>query len=151
MENIGKGIERTFQSKNMSSKLETLMESVMNDSDVQAFILEHREQLSDDDIVKSYAKLYEFVQEKKKFQLKAENMIAPGYEPRLFMNFHYIDVTYVPTKGLLEKQAQAEIRSRVKAMDMPKDIREARLDGFERTSERKEAFHEALKFINEFD
>ncbi len=123
----------------------------MNDSDVQAFILEHREQLSDDDIVKSYAKLYEFVQEKKKFQLKAENMIAPGYEPRLFMNFHYIDVTYVPTKGLLEKQAQAEIRSRVKAMDMPKDIREARLDGFERTSERKEAFHEALKFINEFE
>ena len=78
-------------------------------------------------------------------------MIAPGYEPRLFMNFHYIDVTYVPTKGLLEKQAQAEIRSRVKAMDMPKDIREARLDGFERTSERKEAFHEALKFINEFE
>ena len=68
MENIGKGIERTFQSKNMSSKLETLMESVMNDSDVQAFILEHREQLSDDDIVKSYAKLYQFVQEKKKFQ-----------------------------------------------------------------------------------
>lgn len=151
MENIGKGLEQTLQSKNLNGKLDQLMTEVMNDEDVQTFIMEHREQLTDDDIVKSYAKLYEFVQEKKKFQLKDATMIAPGYEPRLFMNFHFIDVTYVPTKNLLEKQAQAEIRSRVKAMDMPKDIREARLDRFELTSERKEAFQEAFKFINEFE
>ncbi|MEG0286044.1 MAG: primosomal protein DnaI [Vagococcus sp.] len=151
MENIGKGIEKTLKSKNLTEKLDSLMAEVMTDKDVQAFILEHREALTDDDIVKSYAKLYEFVQEKKKFQLKDPTMIAPGYEPRLFMNFHFIDVTYVPTEHLLEKQAQAEIRSRVKAMDMPKDIREARLDKFELTSERKEAFQEAFKFINEFE
>jgi primosomal protein DnaI len=134
MENIGKGIERTLQSKNLTNKLDQLMAEVMNDSDVQAFINEHREQLSDDDIVKSYAKLYEFVQEKKKF-----------------MNFHFVDVTYVPTESLLKKQAQAEIKARVKAMDMPKDIRDARLENFELTSERKEAFQEAFKFINEFE
>ncbi|MBO0419249.1 primosomal protein DnaI [Vagococcus fluvialis] len=151
MENIGKGIERTLQSKNLTNKLDQLMAEVMNDSDVQAFINEHREQLSDDDIVKSYAKLYEFVQEKKKFELNDPTMIAPGYEPRLFMNFHFVDVTYVPTESLLKKQAQAEIRARVKAMDMPKDIRDARLENFELTSERKEAFQEAFKFINEFE
>ena len=151
MENIGKGIEKTLQSKNLTSKLDKLMEEVMNDSDVQEFITQHRDQLTDDDIVKSYAKLYEFVQEKKKFQLKDPTMIAPGYEPRLYMNFHFIDVTYVPTEHLLQKQAQAEIRSRVKAMDMPKDIRDARLEQFELTSERKEAFQEAFKFINNFE
>lgn len=151
MENIGKGIEKTLKSKNLTDKLNQLMSEVMEDKDVQAFIMAHRDELTDDDIVKSYAKLYEFVQEKKKFELKDPAMIAPGYEPRLFMNFHFIDVTYVPTEHLLEKQAQAEIRSRVKAMDMPKDIREARLDKFELTSERKEAFQEAFKFINEFE
>ncbi|MBO0477291.1 primosomal protein DnaI [Vagococcus sp. DIV0080] len=151
MENIGKGLEKTLRSKNLTNKLDALMAEVMSDNDVKSFIEAHREQLSDDDIVKSYAKLYEFVQEKKKFQLNDPNMIAPGYEPRLFMNFHFIDVTYVPTESLLKKQAQAEVRSRVKAMDMPKDIREARLDQFELTSERKEAFQEAFRFINEFE
>ncbi len=151
MENIGKGIERTLQSKNLTNKLEQLMAEVMNDSDVQVFISEHREQLSDDDIVKSYAKLYEFVQEKKKFELNDPTMIAPGYEPRLFMNFHFVDVTYVPTENLLKKQAQAEIRSRVKAMDMPKDIREASFTNYERTNERVLAINEALNFIDEYE
>ena len=151
MENIGKGLDRTLKSKNLTSKLDKLMEEVMQDKDVQEFITEHREQLTDDDIVKSYAKLYEFVQEKKKYELKDASMIAPGYEPRLFMNFHYIDVTYVPTENLIQKQEQAIIRNRVKAMDMPKDIREARLDKFELTTERIEAFQEAVKFIDEFE
>lgn len=151
MENIGEGLDRTLKSKNLTNKLDKLMEEVMLDKDVQNFINEHRDQLTDDDIVKSYAKLYEFVQEKKKYELKDESMIAPGYEPRLFMNFHYIDVTYVPTENLIQKQEQATIRSRVKAMDMPKDIREARLDKFELTTERIEAFQEAVKFIDEFE
>ena len=151
MENIGKGIERTLQSKNLTNKLDQLMAEVMNDSDVQAFINEHREQLSDDDIVKSYAKLYEFVQEKKKFELNDPTMIAPGYEPRLFMNFHFVDVTYVPTESLLKKQAQAEIRARVKAMDMPKDIRDASFANYERTNERVLAINEALNFIDEYE
>ncbi len=151
MENIGKGIDRTLKAKNLTGKLDRLMEEVMNDLDVQQFIQDNREKLTDDDIVKSYAKLYEFVQEKKKFELKDATMIAPGYEPRLFMNFHFIDVTYVPTESLIKQKKQSVIRNRVKAMDMPKDIREARLDRFELTSERKEAFQEAVKFINEFE
>ncbi len=48
-------------------------------------------------------------------------MIAPGYEPRLMLNFHYIDVTYVPTADLIARQKEEEIRNRVRAMDMPKD------------------------------
>ena len=47
-------------------------------------------------------------------------MIAPGYEPRLMLNFHYIDVTYVPTADLIARQKEEEIRNRVRAMDMPK-------------------------------
>ncbi len=54
---------------------------------------------------------------------------------RISMNFHYIDVTYVPTAALLARQKEEEIRSRVKAMDMPKDVREAILRNFDTTSE----------------
>lgn len=151
MENIGKGLEETLKTNNLAGKFEKIMADVLGDEDVQTFINHHREDLSDNDIMKSYAKLYEFVQEKKKFQLNDPSMIAPGYEPKLFMNFHYIDVTYVPTESLLEKQAEAEIRNRVKAMDMPKDIREARLERFDMTNERKEAFAEAIRFINSYE
>ena len=38
-------------------------------------------------------------------------MIAPGYEPRLMLNFHYIDVTYVPTADLIARQKEEEIRN----------------------------------------
>lgn len=150
MEDVGKEMEKVIKEKNWSERFNELVQDVMKDSDVIAFIQEHREELTQDDIDKSYSKLYEFVQEKRKFKLNDPTMIAPGYEPQLFMNFHYIDVTYVPTEALIKKQQEDEIRSRVKAMDMPKDIREASMDSFQITAERKEALQEAFNFVKNY-
>lgn len=77
-------------------------------------------------------------------------MIAPGYEPKLTLNFHYVDVTYVPTEALLARQKQEEIKSRVKAMDMPKDIQSASFENFERTDGRGYASLEALDFVEQY-
>ena len=75
-------------------------------------------------------------------------MIAPGYEPRLALNFHFIDVTYVPTQELLAHQRQEEIRSRIKAMDMPKDIQEANFcSSMKVLPGRGEALMAAVEFI----
>ena len=49
------------------------------------------------------------------------------------LNFHYIDVTYVPTADLIARQEE-EIRNRVRAMDMPKDVR-ANLRDFDPSSQ----------------
>ena len=43
-----------------------MMEEVLADPDVRQFIEEHKGKLTQEDIEKSFAKLYEFVQEKKK-------------------------------------------------------------------------------------
>ncbi|MGY3747946.1 primosomal protein DnaI [Vagococcus salmoninarum] len=150
MEDVGKEMEKVIKEKNWSERFNELVQVVMKDPDVIAFIQEHREELTQEDIDKSYSKLYEFVQEKRKFKLNDPTMIAPGYEPQLFMNFHYIDVTYVPTEALIKKQQEDEIRSRVKAMDMPKDIREASMDSFQITAERKEALQEAFNFVKNY-
>lgn len=147
MEDVGREMNKVIRQNNWADRFDELVTEVLKDEDVRKFIEEHREVLTDEDINKSYAKLYEFVQEKRKFKLNDPNMIAPGYEPQLFLNFHFIDVTYVPTAELLAQQAEAEIRSRVKAMDMPKDIREASIDHFEITAERKEALQEGFQFI----
>ena len=150
MEDVGREIKKVIRQNNWNDKFDELVQDVMQDEDVQAFIATHREQLTEEDIVKSYAKLYEYVQEKRKFKLNDPLMIAPGYEPRLLMNFHFIDVTYVPTDELLAQQAEAAIRSRVKAVAMPRDIREARIDNFEITAERKEALQAGFQFINDY-
>ncbi|MFK4567748.1 primosomal protein DnaI [Enterococcus sp. UD-01] len=151
MEDVGKEFTKMIQNRDYTERYQDLMAKVLQDSDVQAFISENRERLTDEDIQKSYAKLYEFVQEKRKFQLNDPTMIAPGYEPRLAMNFHYIDVTYIPTEALIAKQREEEIRKRVKAMDMPKDIKEATLDRFDLSSEgRVRALSEASDFLENY-
>ncbi len=151
MEDVGREMSKVLQSRELDERFDTLIQAVLNDEDVQAFILENRERLTDADIQKSYAKLYEFVQEKKKFQLKDPTMLAPGYEPQLFLNFHYIDVAYIPTKDLLLKQREAMIRSRVRAMNMPKDIREAKLVQFTQTKERSQALDAVMDFLDAYE
>ncbi|AQP52884.1 primosomal protein DnaI [Vagococcus penaei] len=151
MNNIGKELGQKMTNKSRMEKFQKLRQITFEDADVKAFIDKHRDVLTEDDVEKSLSKLFEFIQEKRKFQLNDPTMFAPGYEPQLFLNFHYIDVTYVPTKDLLEQKRQQEIKNRVKAVDMPKDIQEATLSGFEMTTERKEALQLALKFINDYE
>lgn len=151
MEDVGKEMSKIIQKRDMNERYNELVESVLKDKDVQQFIEENRARLTDEDIRKSYSKLYEFVQEKRKYQLNDPSMIAPGYEPRLTLNFHYIDVTYMPTEALIAKQKEEEIRKRVRAMDMPKDVREATLNRFDTASQgRAQAMAETMKFLNEY-
>ncbi|MCI0129781.1 MULTISPECIES: primosomal protein DnaI [Enterococcaceae] len=150
MKHINQQLNRTVNNQNIQDRLVKLMEIVQKDQDVQTFIAEHRDQLTDDDILKSSAKLYEFVKEKEKFLTNDASMIAPGYEPKLFLNHHFIDVTYVPTEELLKKKEYETIRNRVQAISMPKDIKDASLDQFNITAERKEALSEAIMFMNDY-
>ena len=77
-------------------------------------------------------------------------MIAPGYEPRLMLNFHYIDVTYVPTADLIARQKEEEIRNRVRAMDMPKDVREANLRDFDPSSRSSQSVSRSNAILREY-
>lgn len=148
MEDVGKNLNHMLDKRNYRSQFSAMISEVLEDPDVKAFIQENQEALTEADIQKSYAKLYEFVQEKRKFRINDPGMIAPGYEPRLALNFHFIDVTYVPTKELLAHQKQEEIRGRIKAMDMPKDIQEASFADYQQTPGRMEAIAAAVDFIN---
>lgn len=150
MEDVGKELSKVIRRRNYQEKFEEMVNKVLQDPDVASFIEAHRDQLTEKDIEKSYAKLYEFVQEKRKFQLNDPTMIAPGYEPQLTMNFHYIDVTYVPTEELLARKHEEEIRSRVRALDMPKDIQSASIKNFDRDVDRDAALGEAVRFVKEF-
>lgn len=149
MEDVGSTIRQIIDKKNMNHVYETLMDEVLKDPEVKEFLSKH-EELSKEEIMKSYAKLYEFVQEKKKYQAAAPNQLAPGYKPQLTLNHHFIDVTYQPTAELLKEQERLAVLNRVTLQQMPKDIKYASFDKFELTPQRAQAIDEALKFVEAY-
>ncbi|GCF94524.1 primosomal protein DnaI [Enterococcus florum] len=150
MEDVGKQLNRIIKSRGVDGRYHEMMKEVLQDKDVREFIETNKEKLTQEDIEKSFAKLYEFTQEKKKYLANDPTMIAPGYEPQLALNFHFIDVTYVPTDELLKRRREEEIRNRIHSLDMPKDVRKASIRTFEVTSGRSEALEASLDFINSF-
>lgn len=147
---MGKSLTKIIKERKWNEEFNNLMQGVMKDPDVVRFIQEHNEELDEAAITKSAAKLYEFVNEKKKYQQNKAEQLAPGYQPQLLMNHHYIDVTYVPTAELVAKQREKGIKNLIRSMDMPKGIRNATLDDFHNTSERLEAKMGAFDFIEAY-
>lgn len=150
MDDVGKSLTKIIKERKWNEQFNHLMQGVMKDPDVVHFIQEHKEELDEAAISKSAAKLYEFVNEKKKYQQNKADQLAPGYEPRLIMNHHFIDVTYVPTAELVARQREKGIKDLIRSMDMPKGIRDATLDDFYNTSERLEAKIAAFDFIEAY-
>src|SRR5699024_2970919 len=130
MENMGQNLQYMMDKNKLHQTYQQLVQDVLKHPEVVRLIKENEEKLNPDMIERSYAKLYEFVQEKKKFEAK-ENMLAPGYEPQLSLGHKQIDVIYTPTPELVARQKELEIKNRVRSMDIPKDIRSASLEKFE--------------------
>ncbi|MFV0558501.1 MAG: primosomal protein DnaI [Enterococcus sp.] len=150
MEDVGKNMQAMLNRRNYQTRYQEMMAEVLQDADVKIFLAKHQAQLSTADIEKSYAKLYEFVQEKKKFQENDPHQIAQGYEPQLTLNHHYVDVTYIPTQALLERKQYEEIKNRIRTIEMPKDIKNATMQSVFNSVEREEALFETMKFIKDY-
>lgn len=69
MEDVGKNIDKMLNRRNYRSQYSEMMDSVLKDPDVTAFLSEHKDKLTPEDIEKSYAKIYEFVQENENLKL----------------------------------------------------------------------------------
>ena len=100
-------------------KYQQLSAKILENQDVQAFIAEHDFQSLQ--INKSLSKFNEYVTEKAKFKAGIETKIA-GYEPILFNNEGFADVTYRATAETLAKEADLSKKRRVSLIGMPKDV-----------------------------
>lgn len=150
MDSIKEQLAKLMDSGKVSDKFTQIMKKdVMSDPDVQIFLNENKEKLSKEAIERSASELYEFVSEKNKVVNKS-NSLAPGYEPKLIMNNHRIDVTYVPTRELIDRQIEEKIKNRINSLYMPKDLKNARLEDFETSENREDAFVKAVTFIEEY-
>ena len=123
------------------------MKKSLKDDDVQLFLRENKDRLSHQEILKGASKLYEFVDLKQKIA-EGKEVFAPGYSPQLTISDHHIEVTYVPTKKLIEERRLREINNRINIVNLPKSIRKATLENYYRDDDgRMIALKKAIEFV----
>ena len=114
---------------------------------MQLFLRENKDRLSHQEILKGASKLYEFVDLKQKIA-EGKEVFAPGYSPQLTISDHHIEVTYVPTKKLIEERRLREINNRINIVNLPKSIRKATLENYYRDDDgRMIALKKAIEFV----
>ncbi|MDR1568230.1 MAG: primosomal protein DnaI [Streptococcaceae bacterium] len=134
---------------NWQDKYQALIqEKVLTDQEIQAFIAQN--QLTEIEVENSLSKLYEYVLERDKFLKQDSNRVANGYQPKLVLNHHYVDVSYVPTSDLLAQQRALELKKRITTLYLPSGLKNVGFSDIERTAERKSALNAILDFIEDF-
>ncbi|CAJ1228396.1 primosomal protein DnaI [Levilactobacillus zymae] len=150
MEDISKTMQEMMSKRHLNRNYRQLMDQAFADPEVTAFIQANQADLAEDVLARSASKIYEFVTERDKVRQGGQTF-ATGYEPRLIVANHLLDVAYVPTAATMEKQAQQQLQRRVRAIAMPKDIRNAELDNFDNDNDRMEALMAATEFIDNYE
>ena len=147
MEDMGKELSKRLVENKWEKKYKEIIEKSLKDNDVQLFLRENKDRLSHQEILKGASKLYEFVDLKQKIA-EGKEVFAPGYSPQLTISDHHIEVTYVPTKKLMEERRLREINNRINIVNLPKSICKATLENYYRDDDgRMIALKKAIEFV----
>src|SRR5699024_6937443 len=149
MESSGDYLNKMTSSSDSRGYFEELIKQALQEAEAVAFVQVHKKELSTEAVERSAANLYEFVLEKEKAR-KGQGQLMPGYVPKLILNNKMIEVTYVATEEHVEKRKQEDLRRRINSVYMPKDIKEATFDQFERTHGRREALDRSIQFVEDY-
>ncbi len=148
MESLSHILGKQLKDNKWGQRYQKLISATEKDPDVINFLRQHKSELTQEDILRSASKLYEFVSFKNKLTA-GEKTFMPGYYPYLTLSNHHIEVTYTPTKEYLARQKEKKIQDRVKVISLPKSIRNASLSDYDPEG-REEIFDAALRFFQEF-
>lgn len=143
-------MKKMLNKSNLNNSYQQILQKVYNDEDVKKFINEHRSELTDVAIKKSASSLYEFINKRDNMK-NGRDQYAKGYEPRLEINNHLIEVTYQPTQAMLQAAQQQTIKNNVQAIGLAKNLKDAKLDDFYQENERIDALNNALNFISKYE
>ena len=107
-------------------------------------------ELTTEALERGAAKLYEFVNERRKIA-RHEPSFLPGYEPQLVLSNHLIDIEYVPTKEMTMRRQAAQRQALVKSISMPKMIRRADFSDYYHEPDRNIALSKTMDFVAAYD
>lgn len=148
MKDLGKALTEDMQRQHLNQNFAALRTQSLSDPVVQAFLNEHQNELLPDAAERSIAKIYEFVQQKNKLE-NGEITFAPGYEPRLVVNNHLVDVSYQLSPQKAQQENYEKIQKRITVINLPKDLREASFEKFDLDS-RQNTIEAAVNFVENY-
>ncbi|MGD6816814.1 primosomal protein DnaI [Metabacillus sp. 84] len=135
MEPIGKSMKNVTNRPDFKSRLSSLKEEVLANSEIQAFISSHSSSIDEEVIERSLNKLYEYIQQSKECRdcpsLQQCKNIIPGYHPELILQGKTIDLQYdqCPSKIMSDQRKKHE--SLIKSLYIPKDVLQAQFQDIE--------------------
>ncbi len=138
MENLGSRLAEYLNSKNLTEDYRRLLNSALNDPDVQRFLKENSDRINPNAISTSAASIYEFYNNK-----RHTSELTRGYYPKLIVNNHNIEVAYYPNERTQNREKRSQYESGFVLMDMAPDIRRAKLDDYDGEG-RQDALAKAL-------
>ena len=87
----------------------------------------------------------------KKDRDAGKKTFMPGYCPKLIMSSKHVQIVYLPTKENLKQKQQRKIKQRVRAISVPKSIKNASLQEYgTMTKGRAAALKQALLFVRSY-
>ncbi|HET7578859.1 MAG TPA: primosomal protein DnaI [Bacillales bacterium] len=155
MESIHESLQRMAGNRNITAKYERLKDKVLQQGKVQAFLESHPE-LSDKEIERSMAKLYEFARQSVNCEhcpgIEACPNVMKGYHPRLFINRGQIDVRYERCPLKRKSDEEQRQQSLFQSLYIPKEILQASMDKLDLAQgERLKAIQAAKMFVQQYD
>ncbi|MBS4750619.1 primosomal protein DnaI [Granulicatella sp. zg-ZJ] len=149
MDSIQNHLKKYVYSDKFKQRYNDLIQDIQKDAEIQAFILENKEILSEDILQNSYAKLYEFMKEKQRIKESGYSQ-NPGFEPKLVMNVGFIDVAYQPTADFLAQEERRELSNRIQTLQMPRNIKNITFASLDKTKARADVLKYFIDFCNEY-
>lgn len=154
MEKINRTLKKLGANETFQKRYQETRRNIISNPSVQAFIAEHRNEITNEMIEKSLMKLYEYSTQSKECQncSSLENCvnIMKGYHPELVVRSHSIDIQYdrCPRQVMHEEKRKSE--KLVKSMHFPKDMLHVTfedIDFSKNTPGRYEALDKATTFL----
>jgi len=146
------GMQDLFGNKTATTafqqQYQKIVAEVLQDKEVQQFLQEHQDEIPQENLVKSYSALLEYIQQRDA-RIQGVETYIKGMEPLLRVNQGFVEVVYRPTQEFIQKQQQQDLTNRIHAINMPKNLLQVTLNSLDITKERQETFQASLQFINE--
>lgn len=126
-------------------KFNAMTNKVISHPEIEQFISEN--EMTDEEITKSYSKFYEYLKEKEKFD-NNEKTAMNGHKPILIMNYGYADVVYRETEEVIKRRKKAEFIKKLNRNSIVRDktIKKASFKNFIAKTQEEE---QALAFAQE--
>lgn len=156
MEHMNQLLSRLLHRKDFQQRYEQLKNEILSHREVQAFLREHEEKITNAVLDRSLVKLYEFIQQTKNCDrcpnLDGCKNLLKGYHPRLVLQGNTIDVQYdrCPTKIKHDERKRQE--ALIQSLFVPREILQASLSDVDLTDEgRMKAIELAEQFVSNYE